>query len=305
MRILFLFLDGIGLGVDDPSINPFAAADMPALQRLLGGKRLLAKYAPTIEKRASLYKLDAKLGTPGLPQSATGQATLLTGINIPAALGYHYGPKPNPDVADYITRENLFSRVLDDGKKAAFLNAYPPSYFQGINSGRRLYAAIPLAANSAGMNLRTKEDLRSEQAISADITAEGWRSHLGLLETPVISAYQAGDRLADLASAYDLSFFEYWLSDFAGHKQSMGDSMELLTIFDELIDGLTAAWDDKSGLILLTSDHGNMEDLSTRRHTDNPVPVLLVGAPHIRETFAKQLNDLSDVTPAILRLLGL
>lgn len=305
MKVLFLFLDGIGLGVDDPNVNPFAAADMPALQRLLGGKRLLAKYAPTIEKRASLFKLDANLDTPGLPQSATGQATLLTGINIPATLGYHYGPKPNPEVADYITKENLFSMVLNNGKKAAFLNAYPPSYFHGINSGRRLYAAIPLAANSAGMNLRTKEDLRTEQAISADITGQGWRSHLGLLETPVISAYQAGGRLADLAADYDLSFFEYWLSDFAGHKQNMEDSIELLMIFDRLLDGLTDAWNDETGLILLTSDHGNMEDLSTRRHTNNSVPALLVGASRIRETFANKLNDLADVTPAILRLLDL
>ena len=47
-------------------------------------------------KQVSLLALDAGLGVEGLPQSATGQAVLLTGVNIPAELGYHYGPKPNP-----------------------------------------------------------------------------------------------------------------------------------------------------------------------------------------------------------------
>ena len=29
MRLLFLFLDGVGLGVDDPEINPFSRANTP------------------------------------------------------------------------------------------------------------------------------------------------------------------------------------------------------------------------------------------------------------------------------------
>jgi hypothetical protein len=278
---------------------------MPALQHLLAGKRMLVKNAPFEGQRASLFKLDACLGTPGLPQSATGQAALLTGVNVPAELGYHYGPKPNPDVAEFIKRGNLFSSIKMGGKQAAFLNAYPPSYFQAIESGRRLYAAIPLAAFQAGVALRTEADLRAAQAVSADITAQGWRAHLGISDIPVISAYQAGERLAQLAADYDFSFFEYWLSDFAGHKQDMGTSIKLLTTFDQLLDGLTNAWDDESGLIILTSDHGNMEDLNTRRHTSNPVPALLIGASEIRRTFSTHLEDLTDVTPAILRLLNI
>ena len=38
----------------------------------------------------------------------------------------------------------------------------------------------------------------------------------------------------------------------------------LLATFDEVLGGLVSAWDDAAGLILLTSDHGNLEDLSTR-----------------------------------------
>ena len=84
MRILFIFLDGVGLGADDPETNPLASVEMPNLQKLLGGNKLLAATAPFVGERATLLALDASLGVNGLPQSATGQAVLLTGINVPS-----------------------------------------------------------------------------------------------------------------------------------------------------------------------------------------------------------------------------
>lgn len=303
MRVLFIFLDGVGLGSDNPEINPFASADMPFLQSLLCGKRLLSKHAPIECERASLLALDARLGIEGLPQSATGQATLLTGENIPAKLGYHYGPKPNPEIAAFIKKDNLFQRLAESGKHTAFLNAYPPAYFQSIQSGRRLYAAIPMAAASSGVALRDQEDLNTGQALSADFTGSGWHTHLELNDTPIISPYQAGERLTRLAQEYDFALFEYWLSDYAGHSQDMDQAQQLLITLDQVIHGLLETWDDYTGLVLITSDHGNIEDLSTRRHTINEVPALLIGTLETRRTFASHVKTLIDVTPAILRLL--
>ena len=85
MRVLFLFLDGIGLGENDPAVNPFAQAKMPNLNALLGGRTLLKEDAPFVGKKATLLAIDPAVGVAGLPQSATGQAMLLTGVNIPAA----------------------------------------------------------------------------------------------------------------------------------------------------------------------------------------------------------------------------
>jgi hypothetical protein len=304
MHILFLFLDGVGLGADDPAINPFAHAHLPMLNALLGERRMVSGSAPLENGRASLLALDACLGVSGLPQSATGQAALLTGENVPALLGYHYGPKPNPEVATFLTDGSLFSRLREAGQQSAYLNAFPPGYFQAIASGRRLHAAIALAAHHAGLPLRTIEDLHNGQAISADFTAQGWRDRLSLPDTPVISPQEAGRRLAALAAGYDFSLFEYWLSDYAGHGQDMAAACNLLETFDQVLSGLLEAWDDQSGLILLTSDHGNLEDLSTRRHTMNPVPALMIGAPQRRREFARQLQDLTHVAPAILRTAG-
>ena len=327
MRLLFLFLDGVGLGTDNPSTNPFARADMPNLQYLLGGKRLLTG-APIETQRATLLPLDACLGVSGLPQSASGQAALLTGVNVPSQLGYHYGPKPNPPLAEFLRNGNIFSTLIKRGKKAALLNAYPPRYFAAVDSGHRLYSAIPLSVTSAGISLKTSPDLHAGDAISADFTAQSWHTHLKLADTPVISAEGAGARLARLALTYDFSLFEYWLSDYAGHHQDMDAACALLETFDQVLGGLLDAWDDKAGLILITSDHGNLEDLSTRRHTFNPVPALLVGASELRRSFVRLAMDtaklrsdetlsdgatphpdetplnLTDIAPAILGFIG-
>lgn len=305
MRFLFLFLDGIGLGTDDPNINPFVRANMPYLRELLGGHCLISKSSPFMGQRATLLPLDACLGVDGLPQSATGQATLLSGKNVPAALGYHYGPKPNPDVAKFLRDGHLFSILQKGGRRSALLNAYPPRYFEDIRTGRRLYSAIPLAVSSAGISLKTEADLFTGQALSADFTGQGWREHLGITTTPVLDPFHAGQRLVELAAVYDFSFYDYWLSDYIGHRQSMKEACSILETFDQVLGGLLKAWDDNAGLVLLTSDHGNLEDLSTRRHTNNHVPALLIGAANLRKSFAARLHDLSDVAPAIKRFLAI
>jgi 2,3-bisphosphoglycerate-independent phosphoglycerate mutase len=306
MKILFLFLDGVGLGPDDPATNPLARAKLPSIERLLGGLRLVGGKFPLSTQHATLLGLDACLGVPGLPQSASGQACLLTGTNVPAELGYHYGPKPNLEVARLLSNGNLFGLLREQALRVDFLNAYPPRYFQSINSGRRIYSSIPFAATNAGIRLKGISDLEKGLALSADFTGQGWRDHLGLPDTPILSLTEAGHRLAILAQACEFSFFEYWLSDYAGHRQDMQAACQLLEDFDHMLSGLLEAWDGRQGLILITSDHGNLEDLSTRRHTFYPVPCLIIGAPELRQRFVSDpelLSDLTGVAPAIYSFL--
>ena len=53
-RIIFLFLDGVGLGADDPSINPLARAHLPTIGALLNGAPLTASSGQVTAARASL-----------------------------------------------------------------------------------------------------------------------------------------------------------------------------------------------------------------------------------------------------------
>ncbi len=304
-RILFLFMDGVGLGEDDSQKNPFVRADMPVLRSLLEYQGFVTETAPFIGSKATLLALDACMGVPGLPQSATGQATLLTGQNVPGNIGYHYGPKPDKAIVEHLNNGNLFASLRSRGLRAALLNAYPPRYFEAIASGLRNYSAVPLAVTSAGLQLKTDLDLRAGLAMAADFTAQGWRDHLGLADTPVLEAQKAGEKLANLAAQYHFSMFEYWLSDYAGHRQDMEQATGLLEQFDQVLSGLISAWNSASDLILITSDHGNLEDLSTRRHTMHPVPALLIGPPEIRNRFAENLLSIAGVTPAILDLMSI
>jgi predicted AlkP superfamily pyrophosphatase or phosphodiesterase len=232
----------------------------------------------------------------------------MTGKNIPAELGYHYGPKPNPEVAAFLNGETLFSRCTKNGKKAALLNAYPPRYFDGIDSGKRLYSSIPLAVTNAGIPLFTHDDFIAGRALSADFTGHGWRTMLGFPNAPVMTPQEAGRKLVSLASEYDFSLFEYWASDYAGHKQDMDAAVELMETFDGVLGGLVKEIDrrrqtvDDDFLVVVTSDHGNMEDLSTRKHTDAHVPALVIGEKNARETFTRGMTDLTHIAPAIWRM---
>lgn len=300
MRALLIFLDGVGLGDDDPRINPLAAARMPALERLLGGRRLLLDDVPYEGRRATLRAADATLDVPGAPQSASGQAALLTGRNVPREIGEHYGPKPDARIAALLRADNLFQRVHRRGGTCALLNAYPPRYFEAIDSRRRLYSAIPLAAAAAGVRLMTAQDLRLGRALSADFTGAGWAAQPGFPRAPVYRPAQAGRRLARLAARYDLSWFDYWLSDYAGHRGSHAQCVALLESFDAVLGGLAAAWEGRPDLIVMTSDHGNLEDLSVRGHTRRPVPLVLIGPTALRRRFADGLTDLTGVAEAVL-----
>jgi phosphopentomutase len=68
------------------------------------------------------------------------------------------------------------------------------------------------------------------------------------------------------------------------------------------LGGLLDAWDDANGLIIITADHGNLEDLSHTHHTRNRVPTWIIGAD--RHALAEGLSDLSHFAPAILRRLA-
>ncbi|MGI8884009.1 MAG: hypothetical protein ACR2IA_07185 [Pyrinomonadaceae bacterium] len=52
--------------------------------------------------------------------------------------------------------------------------------------------------------------------------------------------------------------------------------------------------------VILTSDHGNIEDLSVRNHTLNDVPTIVWGRE--KNSVAGRIKDLTDITPAILNL---
>jgi hypothetical protein len=308
-HVLIFFMDGVGLGAADPETNPFAKARMPALARLLGESWYVRPdnwetgQGRHTNERASLVPTDANLGLPGRPQSATGQATILTGRNVSQIVGEHYGPKPNRAVAAVVRQSNLFQEVLAVGGTAALLTPYPQGYFDAIDSGKRLLSSVPLAASSAGLSLMTVDDLRAGRAISPGFTGQGWHDFLGYSDIPLMTLSEAGRKIAAVSRDYTFSFFEHWPSDRSGHRGSLPEAVEHLEMIDGAIAGLLEAWDDQRGLLIITSDHGNIEEKDHRQHSRNPVPTILVGRDHAR--LAQQISDLTHIAAVVRDFLGL
>lgn len=301
--VLIFFLDGVGLGRADPEENPFALAAMPHLTQLLGEEWYVAGRGRITTPRASLAPTDANLGVEGRPQSATGQAAILTGRNVPRLVGEHYGPKPNPAVASVIGRGTLFHEVIVAGGSAALITPYPERYFEAIESGRRLLSSVPLSAVNAGVTLMGADDLRAGRAVSPDFTGAGWRHHLGYEDVPLLSLPDAGRQIASIAAGYDFSFFEHWPTDQIGHRGALAEASAHLEAIDAVLGGLLAAWDDSLGLLIITSDHGNLEEKNHRQHTRNPVPTILVGQNHARH--GANIHDLTDIAGVVRDCLGL
>ncbi len=300
MRVLLIFLDGVGLGADDIIHNPFRTATLPTLHSLTNGQRWLDSTGIQRTDRALFIPTDATMGVAGRPQSGTGQAAIITGENVPERIGEHYGPKPNEKTRAILHESNLFSDVINAGKTAAILEAYPPGWHHVIESGRRLPASYQMAAKVAGLRFFGEADLRSGRALSGDWTGAGWQTELGYDDMPTLSAYDAGVRLAALAGDYDFAFFPHWITDVTGHRGDLAQAIKLLETFDDVMRGVLDTWDDAEGVVIVTSDHGNIEDLSHRNHTKNSVPTVIIGAK--REQFSG-VHDLTHIAPVIRNLL--
>lgn len=332
MPVLVVFIDGIGLGDADPQSNPFMRVAMPALHRLSGGPPGVRFAGPRPTAGGIALALDARLGVPGLPQSATGQTALLTGINAPALLGRHLSAYPTPSLLRLLQADNMFLRTIRHGGRAVFLNSFNRSYIrlvtgldkipysgrQSIDAGgpsrqarraRRVRpSATTAAALAAGLRLRDEDDLTAGRALYHDVTGQWlavWaRSAAGATVPPptlIRSPREAAAVAVQALAGHDLVFFEHFLTDLVGHGRLALAPEELLFMLDAFLAALMELL-PSDALLLVTSDHGNLEDMSTRTHTYNPVPLLAWGRDARRA--AAPAASVADVFTVVGRALG-
>lgn len=301
-RVLMVFLDGVGIGPADPARNAFAAARLPMLRRLLGGRLPVAEDLGAdgriVAERAILVAADATLGVEGTPQSGTGQTSLLTGRNAAAEYGRHFGPWVPTGLRPMLGEHNLLTRAVRAGAQAAFANANPVAEQADPRIFRRP-AAPPLAARAAGIPIRGLPELYAGSAIASSITNERWRAHAGP-DLPDVTPGEAARRLARIAEGAEVTLFAHYDTDYAGHRGALDGAVAALERVDAFLGALVDAL-PPDALLVVGSDHGNVED-ATGGHTTNPVPVLAAGPG--RERMA-EVRDIAGVAPVILDLLGL
>jgi len=112
---------------------------------------------------------------------------------------------------------------------------------------------------------------------------------------------QAAQVLADIARAHRFTLYEYFITDRIGHAQDMMHAQDALKNLARFVREVLARVDLETTTVMLTSDHGNIEDLSVHNHTRNFVPTLAWGVG--RERVARQVESLVDITPTIVGLL--
>ncbi len=299
VHILLIFIDGLGLGEEDGERNPLVTAAAITWRRLLGGSPLTRAAAPYFAGNVSLVLTDSTLGVPGLPQSATGQTAILTGRNGAKVLGRHHNAYPPQPLRELIARDSILKRVVDRGYTATFANAFTPEYFRLVAEGKRRHSVTTEVTLAAGLPLRQLEDLQGGKAVYQDITNGSLRERGH--DVPLFTPEEAGAILANLSQEYHFTLFEYFLTDMAGHKGNWSWAKGVLRLLDRFYGAVLAGVDLEKTLVVLTSDHGNIEDLAVKTHTANPVPTLLVGWRQ-REV-ASRIQTLTDIAPALLALL--
>jgi len=307
LKILFVFVDGLGLGSDDSSVNPLAdRVRFPMLGKIL----------------EESIPLDASMGVAGLPQSATGQAALLTGLNAAELMGRHIEGFPPPRLKELIQEHNIFSKLIAAGKTCTFANDYWLDDVSKIPPRRESVTTVATLAAFGGV--RGKAELAENRAVYHDLTREALRARG--YDGPLITPEEAAEHLIGIANDHDFTLFEFFQTDHAGHstdEERVFQCLEKLDrFFSILLRSVSYAGQELrpvrhssaprndggnfEGLLIVTSDHGNIEDISVRTHTKNPVPLFLrfprkeieIGEPDFQG-----LERIEQLTPAILRCL--
>ncbi|HSB29450.1 MAG TPA: sulfatase-like hydrolase/transferase [Pyrinomonadaceae bacterium] len=287
--VLLFFIDGLGIGTRGPHnpLDNFELTPLAVFQNELPEPYLNGIVVPT----------DACLGIEGRPQSASGQTTILTGINAPAAVGYHKQGFPNKALLEIINNHSIFKQLQAAGVvPITFANAYTSRYF---NERPRWVSATTAAVEAAGMKFRTIADVRTASAVFMDYT-----NRILIERGEDIEEHTEQDAaiiLANLVAEHRFTLYEYFITDKAGHAQDMELATRVLRSLALFVRELLNRIDLEVTTVILTSDHGNIEDLSSRNHTLHAVPTIVWGAQ--RNQIAARIKSLADITPAIVDLL--
>lgn len=292
--IIYIFLDGVGIGERDDSKNPFARFE----------NRFFGKHAgKSFSMPGEVVTTDANMGIPGFPQSATGQTALFTGYNGPQIVARHINGFPTFSLRPYFKEKNILKVMNDAGFNATLLNSYSPLYLKRLEHPRaeRLLSASSLMQLNSGKPYFTTDDYLAGKSLYMDLN--NWFLRKQGVNLPLIRSYDSGKKLPLIAKQYDLVIFEYFFTDKVGHARSWGAAKRILRHVDEFLRGVWDQLDAAHQTVIVSSDHGNMENLSIKTHTDNPVGTFVYGEH--QQFFTDRIKDLKDIPRAILRLFDL
>ncbi len=286
MKLIFVFIDGVGIGYKDTEINPIYAAPTKVLARLMDEARFTA---------------DATMGVPGLPQSATGQTAIFTGVNAPAVLNRHLSGQPTITLKKLIHKVNMFGELKRMGLSVTSANVYRDEYLNNmldVKDRRNRPSVTSVMGMAEKMTFRTVKDFIDKNGVYHDITGDILKKSGYVVD--LFTPEQAADNLYSLSRQHDFTLYEHFITDIAGHKFEMDKAVEVVVNLDRFLGSLIKKINFDEDILLITSDHGNLEDLSVRTHTMNRVPVIIKGKK--ADKLELKVDSLVDIMPLVLEL---
>lgn len=290
-KLLFFFLDGVGLGNSEN--NP-----IKDLFKNITGEDFLSQNFPKITEDYLLKPIDAVLGVPGLPQSATGQTSLMTGINGQKILGHHHTAFPNEILITLIKDNNLLLSLKRRGLNPTCANMYSKEYFEKRSNRRKnMFPVSALSIKHSDIPFKFLDDYNRGEAVFADITNDIIKRRGYPID--IISPENAADNMLNICSKHDFVFFEYFITDTYGHKKLEEKLKSEVIKINRFLRHLWNNGDNEIDIII-TSDHGNCEDISTGNHTTNPVPFFYLSKNmELKKKFHDEVKDITQLKNSI------
>ena len=127
---------------------------------------------------------------------------------------------------------------------------------------------------------------------------------------PEMSAYEVTQKVVDAINSkkYDCIILNYANPDMVGHTGNLEAAVKAIETIDECVDKVVEAVKSQDGVLLITADHGNAEQMVDYKtgephtaHTTNPVPLILVGM----ENAKLKTGRLADLAPTMLSIMNL
>ncbi len=286
MKVIFIFIDGIGLGKKDKDKNPIYGTKALVLAKLIEHAR---------------FQADASLGVKGLPQSATGQTAIFTGVNAPAVLNRHMSGQPTITLKKIIHKVNMFGELKKIGLKVTSANVYRDEYLTNmidVKNRRNRPSVTSVMGMVERISFRNSAHYINNNGVYHDITGKILKESGYTVE--VISPQKAAKNLYNLSRENDFTLFEHFVTDIAGHKYELKEAIEVVEVLDSFLAELTTLMNFEEDVLIITSDHGNLEDISVRTHTMNKVPVIVLGKK--ADKVELKVNSLVDIMPYVLEL---
>jgi hypothetical protein len=244
--------------------------------------------------------LDARLGVTGLPQSATGHTTIYTGRNGPGLIGKHLYGYPNAALRNLLQEHGIFVSLQQKNISCKFMNAFRPVFFTTPEIFQDLHLSATTEMNKfAGLPFCSIEMIKGKKALYHDYTNKE------LIEKSFkmnpFSGEDAAQVLINESAKYQLILYEYFLTDFAGHGRDMERAISELRKVEQLLDALLRKINLQETLLMVVSDHGNIEDLRTKSHTLNPAYMAIWKSEAVDNI--PVFRTLQDIHPFIYRVL--